>query len=152
MTSDEAIVEQIMTQFGDDAAAIRALGMHLAPLIAQAAALLRAAHTKARTITICGNRLSGALAAAAGLDYGVYLPPGQAGDVLLVIMPHDASDDLHGVIAAARGRGLCVVALLAETALALAAPADLLLPIPGADLGAIRLNTVAVLRVLALLL
>ena len=144
--------DDVVAQLAGDAAQIAALAEALGPQMLQAAAATRHALAHGRSVSISGNRMSGALVLAAGLVYDVFLPPGQAGDVLLLVLAHAPSDDMHGVLEAARGRGLHVVALLAEAAASLAAPSDVLLIIPDNDVGTIHLLMVAVLRTIGLLL
>lgn len=120
--------------------------------IEEAAAVVRTALASGHRVTVCGNRISGAVVAAAGLGYDVFLPPGQAGDVLLVIMVGTPPDDLLGVIQAARDRGLIAIGLLTDESLALREVSDIVMCVPAADAGAARLAMVAVLRTINVLI
>ncbi|MBC8160105.1 MAG: hypothetical protein H7Z42_02715 [Roseiflexaceae bacterium] len=132
-----------------DAALLIQTEAALAPAMHQAAQLLFQTLTRGLSVTVCGNRASGAVVLAAGLPYSVYLPPGRPGDLMLVIMPETPPDDLAGMVAAGRKRGLVALALLSEASAQLAPCVDLALLIPSADPGAARLAMVAVLRAIS---
>lgn len=119
--------------------------------IEQAAALLRKAIQQSSTISVCGNRISGALVVAAGFDYEVFLPPGRPGDVILAILPSAPSDDLVGVIEAAQARGVITIALLCASPSPLES-ADLILHVPTESSQTAALAMAAVLHTIYTLL
>lgn len=132
----------------DDANLLRQTGYALGSQLGELAATVRAALDRGNMITVFGNRSSAALTAAAGLDYSIYLPPGRAGDIMLVVMPDPTPPDLSGVVEAARERGITAVALLNNAPSPLAELADMCLRVPTDDPNRARLAMVAALRVL----
>lgn len=136
----------------EDAELIARTGEVLADEIEQAAEKLRRAFMLGNTVSVVGNRTSGALVTAAGFEFEVFLPPGRAGDLLLAVLPDEPSEDLVGVIRAAHARGLLVVALLNDSSLALADLADLCLRVPATNARAAALAMAAVLHALYVLL
>lgn len=146
MNPDTSEIEETLQQ---DAQFLLLLAGSLAAGIAEAGAMLRHAHAQGRNVSVCGNRTSGTLTAAAGMPYDVYLPPGRAGDVMLIVMPDRPTDDLAGVITAGRERGLLALALVSDASFGLAVNADHSLHVPTDDPGRARIGMVAVLRAVA---
>lgn len=143
MTPNESSIKETLRQDGQF---LLLLALSLASDIADAGAMLYTAQTQGHNVSVCGNRTSGALTAAADMPYDVYLPPGHSGDLMLIVMPDKPTDDLFGVISAGRERGLFALALVSDASLGLAAYADCSVHVPTSDPGTARIAMVAVLR------
>ena len=132
-----------------DAQFLASLAHVLAADSAAAGVMLHNAQARGNAISVCGNRTSGALTAAASMAYDVYLPPGRAGDIMLIVMPDTPTDDLAGVIDAGRERGLLALAFVSDASLGLVAHADVVVHVPTSEPGLARLSMVAALRAAA---
>lgn len=147
MNQDKSQIEETLHRDGQF---LLFLAESLAAEIAAAGAMLHDARVRGNAISVCGNRTSGALTAAAGMPYDVYLPPGRTGDVMLIVLPDTPTDDLAGVIDAGRERGLLALALVSDASRELVEHyADHLLHVPTGDSGVARMAMVAVLRAAA---
>ncbi len=129
-----------------DANLVRQTAYALRDQVAPAARVIGNALKQGNSITVVGNRLSGALVEAAGLDYDVFLPPGREGDVMLVTMIEEPPPELPHVVQAGRERGLIAVALLGPKPSPLADVADICLRLPVDEPDQMRLAIVTVLR------
>lgn len=127
---------------------LRQTADHLRHQFVPAAGIIARARASGRAVSVAGGRTSSALVAAAGLDYGVYQPPGRLGDALLVIAAQPVAPELPLLIAAARANGVSVIALLSAEPSPLADVAEVCLRVPSDDPALVRQAQVVVLRVL----
>lgn len=130
----------------DSANLVRQTGYALREQLGAVASMVRVALAQGNNVTVCGNRASGAIVAAAGLDYRVYLPPGKRGDLIFVVLADDTPEELPRVVTAAQARGITAIALLGAAPSPIDAIADMCLRVPSADPARTRLAMVAALR------